>query len=221
MKSQNRKTITKKRRPKNSAVDLFAEAGLLKRVKRSGWWVVGIKDPESVADHSFRCAVIAYYIAHKEGSDPYRTMTMALFNDIHEEINTDNLRFPLHDGVKMYLDRAKPSFLQKYAEVMALIITITVLLFGGLTSLSNWQKQRKKDRIDVYYQKVINLDPAINDAKSSHQLHNIETQLFFIRDEAFDLLIKEKLSADESFNIFLRVLETSISRIHKKIDILS
>jgi len=145
----------------------------------------------------------------------------AIFNDIHEEINTDNLRFPLHNGVKMYLDRAKPSFLQKYAEVMALIITITVLLFGGLTSLSNWQKQRKKDRIDIYYQKVINLDPAINDAKSSQQLHNIETQLFFIRDEAFDLLIKEKLSADESFNIFLRVLETSISRIHKKIDSLS
>ncbi|MBF0384955.1 MAG: HD domain-containing protein, partial [Candidatus Omnitrophica bacterium] len=42
-----------------SAVNLFAEAGLLKRVKRSGWWVAGIKDPESVAEHSFRCAVIA------------------------------------------------------------------------------------------------------------------------------------------------------------------
>lgn len=68
----------------NKAIDFFAEAGLLKKVKRSGWWVAGIKDPESVAEHSFRCAVMAYYIAHLEGVDPFKATTMALFNDIHE-----------------------------------------------------------------------------------------------------------------------------------------
>ena len=57
---------------------------MLKRVKRSGWWVAGIKHPETVAEHSFRCAVIAYYIAHCEGADPFKVVTMALFNDIHE-----------------------------------------------------------------------------------------------------------------------------------------
>ncbi len=70
--------------PHTAALNFFAEAGLLKRVKRSGWWVAGIEDPESVAEHSFRCAVIAYYIAHCEGVDPFKTVTMALFNDIHE-----------------------------------------------------------------------------------------------------------------------------------------
>ncbi len=67
-----------------AALNFFAEAGLLKRVKRSGWWVAGIKHPETVAEHSFRCAVIAYYIAHCEGVDPFKAVTMALFNDIHE-----------------------------------------------------------------------------------------------------------------------------------------
>lgn len=67
-----------------SALDFFAEAGLLKRVKRSGWWVAGIENPESVAEHCFRCAVIAFYIAQVEGVDPYKAVTMALFNDIHE-----------------------------------------------------------------------------------------------------------------------------------------
>jgi putative hydrolases of HD superfamily len=67
-----------------SALNFFAEAGLLKRVKRSGWWVAGIENPETVAEHCFRCAVIAFYIAHKEGVDPYKAVTMALFNDIHE-----------------------------------------------------------------------------------------------------------------------------------------
>ena len=81
------------------ALDFFAEAGLLKKVKRSGWWVAGIKDPESVADHSFRCAIIGYYIAHLEGADPYKVMAMTLFNDIHEARIND-----LHKMGHYYID---------------------------------------------------------------------------------------------------------------------
>lgn len=80
-------------------LDFFAEAGLLKRVKRSGWWVAGIKDPESVAEHSFRCAVIAFFIAHQEQADPYRAISMALFNDIHEARIND-----LHKMGHFYID---------------------------------------------------------------------------------------------------------------------
>lgn len=82
-----------------SAVNLFAEAGLLKKIKRSGWWVAGIKDPESVADHCFRCAVMAYYLAHLEKVDPYKTLVMALFNDIHESRIND-----LHKMGHYYID---------------------------------------------------------------------------------------------------------------------
>ena len=70
--------------PMLSAVNFFAEAVLLKKVKRSGWWVAGIKDPESVAEHCFRCAVMGYYMAHLEGVDPFKVVLMTLFNDIHE-----------------------------------------------------------------------------------------------------------------------------------------
>jgi len=81
------------------ALNFFAEAGLLKHIKRSGWWVAGIKDPESVAEHSFRCAIIGYYLAHLEKADPYKVMTMALFNDIHEARIND-----LHKMGHHYID---------------------------------------------------------------------------------------------------------------------
>ena len=81
------------------ALNFFAEAGLLKKVKRSGWWVVGIKDPESVAEHSFRCSIIGYYIAHLEGVDPFKVMVMTLFNDIHEARIND-----LHKMGHYYID---------------------------------------------------------------------------------------------------------------------
>lgn len=80
-------------------LDFFAEAGLLKRVKRSGWWVAGLNDPESVADHCFRCAVIGFYMAFEEGVDPYRVLAMTLFNDIHEARIND-----LHKMGHYYID---------------------------------------------------------------------------------------------------------------------
>jgi hypothetical protein len=40
----------------NDMAKYLYEAGQLKRVKRSGWWIAGVKDPESVAEHSFRTA---------------------------------------------------------------------------------------------------------------------------------------------------------------------
>ena len=106
-KTPVKKIRRKKKVQKNSlemlhALNFFAEAGLLKRIKRSGWWVAGIKDPESVADHSFRTAVIGFYLAYLERVDPFKVMTMALFNDIHEARIND-----LHKMGHHYIDFKK------------------------------------------------------------------------------------------------------------------
>ena len=76
------------------------EIGLLKRVKRSGWWIAGIDDPESVAEHSFRTAIIAYILGQLEGVDPERVALMALFHDVGETRISD-----LHRIAQRYLNR--------------------------------------------------------------------------------------------------------------------
>ncbi|MDD3233743.1 MAG: HD domain-containing protein [Candidatus Omnitrophota bacterium] len=83
-------------------LNFLAEAGQLKRVKRSGWWVTGIKHPESVAEHCFRCAVLGYLIAKAEKADPYKVLMMCLFNDIHEARIND-----LHKVGHRYIDFKK------------------------------------------------------------------------------------------------------------------
>lgn len=62
----------------------FYEMGYLKRAPRTGWFLAGVENPESVAEHSFRAALIAYSLAVQEGADPYRTATLALFHDTGE-----------------------------------------------------------------------------------------------------------------------------------------
>ncbi|RVX43084.1 putative hydrolase of HD superfamily [Nonomuraea polychroma] len=68
---------------------LLYEFGLLKRYKRTGWLVAGVRDPESVAEHSFRAAIIAAALAKLEGGDPERAAFMALFHDTQETRITD------------------------------------------------------------------------------------------------------------------------------------
>ena len=65
--------------PINTILDFVAEAGMLKNVSRSGWSVLGIKNMESVAEHSFRCAIIGYLLAHMEDASVDKVVLMALF----------------------------------------------------------------------------------------------------------------------------------------------
>lgn len=80
-------------------INFFFELGTLKHVKRSGWWIINVKDPESVAEHSFRAAIIGYFLAHLEKVDVDRVTKMCLFNDLHEARLND-----LHKIGHRYID---------------------------------------------------------------------------------------------------------------------
>jgi putative hydrolase of HD superfamily len=60
------------------------EIGLLKRIRRTGWWVAGVQQPESIAEHSFRAAVLGYLLAGLEGADPMKTALLCLLHDLQE-----------------------------------------------------------------------------------------------------------------------------------------
>lgn len=96
MKYQNKEIMNKSER---KILDFVCEAGLLKRIKRSGWWVLGIKDGESVAEHSFRCAIIGYFLAKMEGANPYEVLMMTLLGDLHEARIND-----FHKMAQRYVD---------------------------------------------------------------------------------------------------------------------
>ncbi|MFE1899144.1 HD domain-containing protein [Streptomyces yangpuensis] len=68
-----------------SAVARFLyEAGTLKNTARTGWWMAGVKQPESVAEHSWRTSLIASIIAKLEGADPARAAFLAVWHDTQE-----------------------------------------------------------------------------------------------------------------------------------------
>jgi putative hydrolase of HD superfamily len=71
------------------------ELGLLKRIRRTGWWHAGVRDPESVAEHTMRAAQLAAILAAEEGADPARAAFLALWHDT-QETRTGDLPHTLH-----------------------------------------------------------------------------------------------------------------------------
>ncbi|MFH0738024.1 MAG: HD domain-containing protein [Candidatus Micrarchaeota archaeon] len=119
------------------------EAGMLKRTKRSGWWAERVDNPESVADHSLRTAILAFILAKLEGMDDSqakRVCTAAVFHDMHEARIGD-------------LNKITARYIKVDADLEARISTEQIdgmeqkvaLGLSGITELTEEEKEVLKD----------------------------------------------------------------------------
>ena len=93
-------------------------AGKLKRMKRTGWGMrIGIKDGESVADHSYRVALMSMVLADMRKLDTEKIMRMALLHDLGESIIGD------WDALQTKLDGRQAEKQQKEDEALRKILS--------------------------------------------------------------------------------------------------
>ncbi|MCK4540150.1 HD family hydrolase [Candidatus Parcubacteria bacterium] len=63
-------------------VNFIFELGVLKRLKHNGWLLAGVKNPETVAEHSLRAAQIGYILAVMEGdANPEKVSSILIIHD--------------------------------------------------------------------------------------------------------------------------------------------
>ncbi|OGD93073.1 hypothetical protein A2697_02075 [Candidatus Curtissbacteria bacterium RIFCSPHIGHO2_01_FULL_41_44] len=67
-----------------SLIKFLKIVGKLKKVKRTGWLVAGIKNPESVAEHSYRLAVLSMVLGKKFNLNTEKLIKMSLIHDLAE-----------------------------------------------------------------------------------------------------------------------------------------
>ena len=66
-------------------INFIFELGQLKRVRHEGWKIIGINNPESVAEHSLRAAQIGFILARLEKyKEPSEVCSILVFHDIAE-----------------------------------------------------------------------------------------------------------------------------------------
>jgi putative hydrolase of HD superfamily len=62
----------------------FLEVNKLKTIQRTGWVLRKVKNPETIADHTFRVAIVSWLLGEKKNLNITRIIKMALFHDLCE-----------------------------------------------------------------------------------------------------------------------------------------
>ena len=132
------------------------------------------------------------------------------------EINNKSLSFPLSKGTLHYLNRDKPSIWFKYANMIWPLLSMLAILAGAFASFQKRLKRRLKERADTYYAELIKIrSNAIYDGDGSLNEELLE-ELRQVRNKAFHALKSNKLLADESFSIFLKLYQEIADEIQQK-----
>jgi TRAP-type uncharacterized transport system substrate-binding protein len=128
-----------------------------------------------------------------------------LLYDFSGDFDPSKQNFSLHQGARNFLNRHEPSLFERYADLLGMVVTIVLALASSLYTVAQWQKQRKKNKIDVYYKQVISIREQIPAFDKQNELETLRNQLRFIQKETVDLVTREKLLADETFLIYLNL----------------
>lgn len=67
-------------------LNFFIEIGKLKKMPRRGWIIRGVKNPESIAEHTFRAAMMAWFLGEEKNNNfnIEKIIKMALIHDLCE-----------------------------------------------------------------------------------------------------------------------------------------
>ncbi len=136
-------------------IDFYEYLDKLKRTKRAGWVKAGIKDSESVSDHSFSTSVLSMILAPKLKVNSEKFIKMALIHDIGESIIGDVLWYSKDKGIdkKKLLNKEK-----KEGEAMRGILKI----LGNNEYLELWKEmEEKKTKEAKMHKEVDRLDLAL------------------------------------------------------------
>lgn len=122
----------------------FSEViGKLKNVKRSGWIShVGIENPESVADHSFRSAVLAMCIGDLLDVDTEKLVKMLLLHDVQEALTGD---YDIFAKKKIGMNKFKTQ--EKSATLKVLSILPSELRKEYIDDWEEFEKQKTPEAI--------------------------------------------------------------------------
>lgn len=154
-------------------IEFALTIGKLKSLKRTGWVRRDIPEPETVASHSFRTAVLAMILAPKVKANVSKSIQMALIHDVGEATIGDVVAASW-DGKSFDI----PLILKKHQEETTAVHEI----FGLIDDKENPELfeefQKKKTIESKLVTEVDKLDMAIQ-AYEYELEHGIDLEPFF------------------------------------------
>ena len=136
-----------------------------------------------------------------------------LFQRLSEEFDASGSTFVLHPGAQAFTQRDEPTFYERYSGVAEVLVTLVIGLISGGYAVIQIVNRRRKNRIDGFYTDVMAIRDSISEHSSAAEKAAAVERVRRLQNEAFDMLINEKLSADESFRIFVTLSNDIVAQL--------
>jgi TRAP-type uncharacterized transport system substrate-binding protein len=136
-----------------------------------------------------------------------------LFRRLTEEFDAAASTFVLHPGAQAYMQRDTPTFYERYSGVAEVLVTLIIGLVSGGYAVVQIYNRRRKNRIDGFYTDVMAVRDSIGEHSTADDRAAAVERVRELQNTAFDMLIREKLAADESFRIFVTLSNDIIEQL--------
>ena len=123
----------------------------------------------------------------------------------------------IHEGARLFYTKDEPPFIVEYAEPMAFVMSVVLLLLSSIWQARTWLSKNRKNRADHYNLDLIDLTKRIHKAQSSDELDDIRGELFAIFQKVMIDLDKDKIEEKslQSFSFAWDVASSSLN--HRQI----
>jgi TRAP-type uncharacterized transport system substrate-binding protein len=131
-----------------------------------------------------------------------------MYRSLNEEnVQRLNLLYPLHEGTFAYLHRDEPTFIERYADAIALVLSLLAIMYGAFQAIAASLARRKKEQLDRYFLDFMDIRSK-NATDKEAQLTKLDA-LFHL---AVSQMTNEKLEKSD-FHILSRLIQQEIANI--------
>lgn len=171
-------------------------------------------DKMLVARHDVPSAVIYDLVSEVLRLRPaLAAVEPSLFFGLDGKFDSSDSTFILHAGAQSYIERDEPSVYERYSGIAEVAVTLFVALLSGSIAAARIYNIRRKNRIDVFYAGAIEVRRSVNDTATEDERRNAISKIRVLQTRAFEMLVDEKLAADESFRIFITLSNDIIGEL--------
>jgi len=149
----------------------------LKEIKRRGWIERGVKDPESISDHSFMVALLCL-IVPKQGIDKNKAVKMALVHDLAESITGDYISTENWSGGTISKEEQLKKEEQAMKEILPLLDNETAKEIVSL-----WKEYEEGETTEARFVKDVDALEVLLQAYDYYSKKNYEKDLTVFWDK--------------------------------------
>jgi uncharacterized protein len=126
-----------------------------------------------------------------------------------------SLGLPINPGAADYYNKTQPSFFERFADSIALLITLIGIVGSFVWQLHSRWVGKQKNRGDAYNLRVLNIGEAVANCQSLADLEEVRHELFDLFKQVVSDLDQDRLTP-EVFQTFAVSWEVTINTIHHR-----